>query len=96
MAGEVQIILAHSAADNQYRLIYHWYNGVESLGSEVMRALFFLEASPFRREHSSYAVQLSMPLGRSEPSRAVYHETVATLEQFAVLFHGAIEKIIQP
>ncbi len=96
VADEVQIMLVRSATDNQYQLIYSWYDGVESLGREVMRAVLFLEASPFRRERGSYVVQLSTLIGRGEPSRAVYHETIATMEPLALQFHDAMEKIIQP
>jgi hypothetical protein len=42
-------------------LTAHWYAGAHGLGSESLRALLGLDASPFRRAYTPVAVRISTP-----------------------------------
>jgi hypothetical protein len=40
-------------------LTYHWYEGVESVATEILYAWLALDQSPFRREEMARVIRLS-------------------------------------
>ena len=51
-------------------LVDHWYSGVESTPSEILRALLVLDRGPLRRPGHAFFVRLTTPMDRDHPERA--------------------------
>ena len=43
-------------------LVYSWYQGVASVGREILYALLALDQSPFRRTETALVVRVSTPV----------------------------------
>jgi hypothetical protein len=62
------------------RLVYHWQVGAESLGSEALRSLLALDASPWRRPGEVLVVRISTAL--DGPDAAARQEATERLLRF--------------
>jgi len=70
-------------------LTYHWYEGVNGLASEILRALLATDQSRFRRSQPARVIRVATALG-STP--LVRQEQEATLRAFASSFSNALSE----
>lgn len=77
----------------RYELVYHWRHGTESFFEEVMRAIFALDRSLFRRRESGYIVRLSTDLSEYGPTEKGVESGQERLSGFAVLIERTIDRL---
>jgi EpsI family protein len=73
---ESQVVRSRSSR----RLVYHWQVGTESLGSEALRSLLALDASPWRRPGEVLVVRISTAV--EGPDAAARQEAAERLLRF--------------
>ncbi len=83
----VERIVAQSGL--AYVLTYHWYEGTEGLISEIFRALFALDQSPFRRVGLTRVIRVATAV---DPDPAARLEDEAKLREFAASLATALSE----
>jgi len=65
---QVERVVARSGS--RRILTYHWYEGMDSLALEVLRALFATDQSPLWRSQRPRVVRIGTPVGVGAPEEA--------------------------
>jgi exosortase len=90
---EAEAFIVSSARDGERRLVYHWYEGVESVSAEALRWFVALDQSPLRRPRRAVVARLATPIPQRPDGLEI---ATARLDQFVDIARPELQALGLP
>jgi exosortase len=84
---DVPVVRVLARSRLAYAVAYHWYEETDSLPVEIVRAVFALDQSPFRRSQPAWAIRIATVVGSTPDGQA---NGDAKLRAFAASLEAAL------